>query len=87
MRLSSTSFVSACLCVRAVVAAPYDIHSAFTNSSNTWDARTTVLFPNSTAFAEATERWNNANRPGYAVAITPATEEDVAKAVCSRVDS
>lgn len=80
---STTSFVSACLCVRAVVAAPYDVYSAFTNSSNTWDPQTTIVFPNSTAFVEATERWNNANELGYAVAITPATEEDVAKAVCS----
>ncbi|KAJ5150455.1 uncharacterized protein N7500_010644 [Penicillium coprophilum] len=81
MHFSSTALIGVCLWLHAVAAAPHPVYSAFTNSTNTWDARTTITFPNTSAFVEATERWNNANGPGYSVAITPATEKDVARAV------
>ncbi|KAL4784744.1 FAD-binding domain-containing protein [Aspergillus varians] len=82
MQFSSTVFLGVCLSLRAVLAAPVDYpYSVFTNSSNAWDVGTTINFPNTTAFDDATERWNNANPPVFAVAITPATEEDVARAV------
>jgi hypothetical protein len=64
-------------------ASPANPYSAFTDPSNDWSTQTTIDFPNSTAFVNATERWNSFDPPTYSVAITPATDVDVAKAVRS----
>lgn len=74
--------LGAVLCSAVVMAAPADVYTVFTNSSNHWDAQTTIEFPNTTAFESATDRWNLYMVPTYSVAITPATEADVAQAVC-----
>ncbi|OQD81687.1 hypothetical protein PENANT_c026G10445 [Penicillium antarcticum] len=47
----------------------------------TGNAQTTIIFPNTTAFENATERWNSLGAPSYSVAISPATGDDVARAV------
>ena len=89
MRSSSVVFAVACLFFRAVTALPFYSqynYSVFTDPSNDWSPQTTIDLPNTTAFDEATERWNNFSGPYYSIAISPAVEEDVAKAVCC-VDS
>ncbi|ROV98478.1 hypothetical protein VPNG_08539 [Cytospora leucostoma] len=66
----------------AVTAVPSQSpYSVFTNSSNEWDPQTKFGFPNTTAFTEATTRWNTLIDPSYSIAITPATEDDVVKAL------
>jgi hypothetical protein len=77
MRFSWTAVLGASVFLRGVAAR--NVYSAFTQSS--WNAHTTISFPNSTAFIDATERWNSFDEPTYSLAITPATEEDVAQAV------
>lgn len=67
----------------AVTALPRNhTYSVFLHPHHHWHAHTTIEFPNSTAFVNATERWNTNNPPTYAVAVSPAREEDVATAVC-----
>ncbi|KAK9794409.1 putative FAD-binding PCMH-type domain-containing protein [Seiridium cardinale] len=50
-------------------------------SAAQWSAGTTVAYPSSADFANATERWSIYDSPTYSVAISPATEEDVRQAV------
>ncbi|KAL2824211.1 FAD-binding domain-containing protein [Aspergillus cavernicola] len=80
MRFLPTA-LGAVLLLKAAAALPSDPYSIFTSPRNSWDADTTIFFPNSTQFVDATERWNSYNQPSYSFAITPATEEDVAQAV------
>ncbi|KAI1083648.1 Glucooligosaccharide oxidase [Whalleya microplaca] len=79
MRLSVV--LRAWLYSAAATALPADTYSVFTNSSNHWNAKTAINFPNSTAFANATTRWNSFDGPTYDISITPGSEADVAKAV------
>lgn len=58
-----------------------DIHAVLTDSSNGWSADTKIQFPGEEGFAAATSRWAVYKPPTYAAAISPATEEDVVKAV------
>lgn len=58
-----------------------DIATVLTDSSNCWSAGTKILFPGDDGFAEVTSRWAIYKPPTYAAAISPATEEDVVKAV------
>ncbi|KAK3936141.1 hypothetical protein QBC46DRAFT_461661 [Diplogelasinospora grovesii] len=81
MRFSHAALGAAWLLSGSVTAHPADIYSVFTNPSNNWDAHTTIEFPNSTAFENATERWNTFDEPTFSIAITPGTDADVAKAV------
>ncbi|RWA08729.1 hypothetical protein EKO27_g6368 [Xylaria grammica] len=46
-----------------------------------WSDQTTITFPNSAGFVEATERWTVFEAPTYQAALQPATEADVIKAV------
>ncbi|KAI1334906.1 hypothetical protein F5Y15DRAFT_399674 [Xylariaceae sp. FL0016] len=46
-----------------------------------WARNTTIEFPGSQAFSNATERWDIYEEPTFAAAVTPGTEEDVAQAV------
>ncbi|KAI0469320.1 Glucooligosaccharide oxidase [Xylaria cf. heliscus] len=81
MRLSSI-ILGASFCFTATATTtPSDIYSTFINNSTVWDARTTIAFPGSTAFVNATDRWNGYVMPTYSVAITPATEGDVSQAL------
>ncbi|KUI56423.1 6-hydroxy-D-nicotine oxidase [Cytospora mali] len=58
-----------------------DIKTIFTDSSNGWSADTKIRFPDDEEFAKVTTRWAAYKPPTYAAAISPATEEDVVKAV------
>ncbi|KAF2852097.1 FAD-binding domain-containing protein [Plenodomus tracheiphilus IPT5] len=61
--------------VRATTPAP------FTAANWHWSNGTTISSKGSTEFLEATERWTIYMPPTYNVAISPATEDDVVKAV------
>lgn len=58
-----------------------DFQAALAEGNITWSSNTTLSFPGSDVFANATERWSIAHEPTYAAAISPATEEDVVTAV------
>ncbi|KAL4746295.1 hypothetical protein BDW72DRAFT_210556 [Aspergillus terricola var. indicus] len=73
--------IGALLCAHTALALPSDLYSAFTSPTQSWHARTAINFPNTTGFVKATQRWNTLNEPTYRVAVTPAIEEDVARAV------
>ncbi|KAL2862192.1 FAD-binding oxidoreductase [Aspergillus lucknowensis] len=83
MRAVSTTLgaLGLLLCVPSTLALPSDVYAAFTRPAQGWDAETTINFPNTTGFDEATERWNTLDQPTFRMAITPAVEEDVARAV------
>ncbi|KAI1116255.1 FAD-binding domain-containing protein [Nemania sp. NC0429] len=67
------------LSVEARVVRRSDVRSLFTNSA--WSPNTTITFPGSDGFVDATERWSVFKEPTYAAAVSPATEKDVAQAV------
>lgn len=48
---------------------------------NKWNGKTVVSFPGTPEFTNATDRWSSHSEPTFIAGITPATEEDVAKAV------
>ena len=84
MRFSSTA-LAIWLCSSAVTALPTNnTYSVFLHPDDGWHADTTIEFPNTTAFANVTERWDSFDPPTYAIAVSPASEEDVATAVCYR---
>lgn len=58
-----------------------DLKPLLTDPIRKWSANTTISFPSSDAFKEATERWTIANPPTYVAAIRPGTEEDISKVV------
>ncbi|KAI0437383.1 hypothetical protein F4803DRAFT_566114 [Xylaria telfairii] len=62
-----------------VRAAPLDIKSIL--SSAKWSTGTTLSFPSSENFFNATERWTIFDPPTYVAAVSPTTEADVVKAV------
>ncbi|KAI1752351.1 hypothetical protein F4782DRAFT_501516 [Xylaria castorea] len=76
---SVLSFGLLCLFADATVIQRSDIRSLFTGAK--WSKTTTVEFPGSTAFVNATERWNIFDEPTFAAAVSPATEADVIQAV------
>ncbi|KAI0862311.1 hypothetical protein F4860DRAFT_472916 [Xylaria cubensis] len=76
---SVLSFGLLCLFANATVIQRSDIRSLFTNAK--WSSATAIEFPGSTAFVNATERWDIFDEPTYAAAISPATEADVVQAV------
>ncbi|KAI1465641.1 FAD-binding domain-containing protein [Daldinia caldariorum] len=57
----------------------HDIKTIFTGAH--WSINTTVSFPGSDSFTNATVRWSTFHQPTYAVAVSPATEADVIQAV------
>ncbi|KAI1824889.1 Glucooligosaccharide oxidase [Xylaria intraflava] len=81
---STSAALGACLYAAAASARPSsspNVLSAFSNSSIAWNSKTKISSPNSASFENATTRWNDNDVPGFAVAVTPATEEDVSRAV------
>lgn len=58
-----------------------DIKSVLTNPAQTWSQSTTISFPETAQFVDATERWTMFNPPTYSAAISPGSEEDVIGAV------
>ncbi|KAH7305300.1 hypothetical protein B0I35DRAFT_444309 [Stachybotrys elegans] len=59
-----------------------DLRTSLLDRSNAWNVNTTIYFPtDEPSFFEVTERWNPYNAPTFSAAITPATEDDVVKAV------
>jgi hypothetical protein len=75
------SSVVVSLWIGLALAAPADLRSAFTHPRNKWNTNTTISFPGSASFENATVRWNAYEGPDYSVAVTPGTAEDAAKAV------
>ncbi|RYC63463.1 hypothetical protein CHU98_g2747 [Xylaria longipes] len=47
------------------------------NDTHDWSPDTVISYPDSSAFWEATERWDIYAPPSYKIAISPATEADV----------
>ncbi|KUI74338.1 hypothetical protein VM1G_09891 [Cytospora mali] len=58
-----------------------DLRALLTNQSNDWASTTTVSFPGSQEFTNATLRWDIYAPPTYSAAISPGTEADVVKSV------
>ncbi|PHH80586.1 hypothetical protein CDD80_845 [Ophiocordyceps camponoti-rufipedis] len=58
-----------------------DLRSLLNDPIRGWSANTTVLFPDSPDFSEATERWTVFRPPTYRAAIRPGTPEDICKIV------
>jgi hypothetical protein len=58
-----------------------DIKAVLTGSDNNWSPDTKIRFPDDEEFAQVTARWATYKPPTYTAAISPATEEDVVKAV------
>ncbi|KAI1456525.1 FAD-binding domain-containing protein [Annulohypoxylon moriforme] len=52
-----------------------DLKPLLTNE--TWSPNTTVSFPDSPEFVNATERWTTFSAPTYSAAISPGTEQDL----------
>ncbi|KAK1634585.1 hypothetical protein BDP81DRAFT_472904 [Colletotrichum phormii] len=48
---------------------------------NKWNGKTVISFPDTPEFTNATDRWSSYSEPTFIAGITPATEEDVEKAV------
>jgi len=73
------------LSVHAAPSQPVDLKNLLTQSSNGWAKGTTISFPNSPTFTNATERWTTFDAPTYFAAVSPANEADVVKSVRQRV--
>ncbi|KAI1817111.1 hypothetical protein GGS20DRAFT_99458 [Poronia punctata] len=58
-----------------------DLGAILTSPSNKWASTTTVSFPGSERFANATLRWDVYAPPTYLAAISPGNEADVVKSV------
>lgn len=63
-----------------------DLKGLLTDPARHWAVNTTVSFPGDTTFANATERWSIFNAPTYSAAVSPGTEADVSKVVCTVID-
>ncbi|KFA73977.1 hypothetical protein S40288_10224, partial [Stachybotrys chartarum IBT 40288] len=51
------------------------------DTCNGWAANTTIAFPGDQTFNSSTERWSIYKAPSYSAVVSPAVEQDVAKAV------
>lgn len=58
-----------------------DLRSLLGDPANGWSVNTTISFPGSAEFEEATERWTIYRPPTYRAAICPGTEDDIIKIV------
>lgn len=58
-----------------------DLKALLTDPARQWASNTTVSFPSSAAFINATERWSTFSPPTYSAAVSPGTEQDVSKVV------
>ncbi|KAK7756973.1 hypothetical protein SLS62_000989 [Diatrype stigma] len=58
-----------------------DLRKILTDPKNVWSPQTSVRFPDDKDFVNVTERWTTFNPPTFAAAISPATEDDVIKAI------
>ena len=67
--------------IYAAPSQPVDLKSLLSQRSNNWAKSTVVSFPDSSTFENATERWSTYDAPTYHAAVSPKTEEDVAKIV------
>ncbi|QYS96959.1 FAD-binding PCMH-type domain-containing protein [Trichoderma simmonsii] len=84
------TWASALLCVSLsveVAASPTirerttDLRALLTDPARQWAANTTVSFPGSTNFDNATERYSIFNQPTYSAAVSPGTEGDISKVI------
>ncbi|KFA72424.1 hypothetical protein S40288_08036 [Stachybotrys chartarum IBT 40288] len=80
--LHITRLLSLGLVATTCAAFPCDLRRLFLDPSNSWNANTTISFPNDgITWVEATIRWSPYHAPTYAAAISPATEDDAVRAV------
>lgn len=70
-----------CLLRGGVAAAVKPGAPDFSSSRYHWSPKTTISYPGSQIFHDATERWDIYTPPTYGVAISPGTEADVLTAV------
>ncbi|POS73295.1 hypothetical protein DHEL01_v208314 [Diaporthe helianthi] len=61
--------------------------SILLNGRNKWNPKTIISFPDTPEFINATDRWSGYADPTFIAGITPATEDDVAKAVKLATDN
>lgn len=79
-------FLTFCVTEAAAVtrlATRLDLAPILAKRSGNWSTLTTLSFPGSASYTNATERWTTFSAPTYSAAISPATEEDVASVVRS----
>lgn len=67
--------------VHAAPAQPVDLKALLSQAALKLSNGTIFSFPDSPTFGNATERWTTFDAPTYRAAVSPATEEDVAKMV------
>ncbi|KUL86302.1 hypothetical protein ZTR_08597 [Talaromyces verruculosus] len=58
-----------------------DLRAVLTNPVHRWASNTTLSFPGTAAFENATERWSIFSPPTYSAAISPGTEEDISRVI------
>jgi hypothetical protein len=58
-----------------------DLGPILAKHAHKW-TETTLSFPGSEEFVNATERWTTFSAPTYSAALTPATEDDLIDIVC-----
>ncbi|KAH7383958.1 hypothetical protein BKA66DRAFT_463175 [Pyrenochaeta sp. MPI-SDFR-AT-0127] len=58
-----------------------DLGHMLAKRSDNWSSATTISFPGSAIFSNATERWTTFSAPTYSAAISPANENDLANIV------
>lgn len=83
-RFAALSFICVCfpLAAPSKIAPHIDIRSLLTSPRNNWSANTTISFPTSPQFENATERWTLFDAPTYSAAVSPGSEADLVTAVC-----
>ncbi|KAF9878631.1 FAD-binding domain-containing protein [Colletotrichum karsti] len=82
MRLSVVLGVLLGIESAVAIVTPRDVSSnILLDRKNKWNKNTIISFPNTPEFTNATDRWSSYSEPTFIAGITPATEEDVAKAV------
>lgn len=82
---TSTLFFLGPWVLAASRACAQDIIGLLLDPANDWSPNTTISSPGKAGFADTTVRWSVFAPPSYAASISPATEQDVAKAVSVRV--
>jgi hypothetical protein len=55
--------------------------SSFASANVQWPTGITVSYPNSSAFTDATTRWNAYGSPGFSASVTPTSAKEVADIV------
>ncbi|KAI0430782.1 hypothetical protein F5Y09DRAFT_355762 [Xylaria sp. FL1042] len=60
---------------------PFNLKEFLTHPAHLWSADTSILFPGSSEFEDATARWTIFSPPTYNAAIRPGSEADIARII------